>query len=100
MDADLIRVALNRKQLSDFVERESELLRLLYKLEVRYFVSLIEAVPALRSRRRRQQSRLFIEPDGVNSQGGSFCDFGKLQRSSHRFQAYSLDLTSEARPDK
>jgi hypothetical protein len=45
MDADLILVALNRKQLTDFVERESELLRLLDEFEVGHFPFVIEAVP-------------------------------------------------------
>ena len=47
--ADLMRMTLDRKQLTDFVERELELLSLLDKFEISNFPLLIEPITALRS---------------------------------------------------
>lgn len=99
MGAGPIRVALNRKQLTDFVERKSELLRLLDEFEVGHLPVVIEAVPPLRPRRARQQPRLLIEPDGIDSQAGSFRNMANMQRGVHHSQAYSLDLTPESSPE-
>jgi hypothetical protein len=81
VDADFRRVALDRKQLADFVERESEPLRLLDKLEIGNFSLLIKSIPALRPRWSRQQARLFIEADSVDAQAGSLSDLTNLKRS-------------------
>ena len=80
VDADLMRMTLDRKQLADFIEGETELLRLLDKFEVGYFPLLIKPIAALRPRRSRQQPRLFIEADGIDTQAGFLRDLANLQR--------------------
>jgi len=79
VDADLMRVTLNGKQLTDFVEGKPELLRLLDKFEVGDFPLLIKPIAALCPRRARQQPRLFIEADGIDTQSCSLSDLADLQ---------------------
>ena len=55
VNADLMRMTLDRKQLSNFVEREPELLRLLDKFEIGNFPPFIKSIAALSPRRGRQQ---------------------------------------------
>ena len=78
MDADLVRMPLNGKQLVDFLEREPDLLRRLDEFEVGDFPLLIESIAALRPRRPRQQPRLFIKADGIDTQAGSSRDLANL----------------------
>lgn len=51
VDADFMRMSLDRKQLADFIEGETELLRLLDKFEVGDFPLPIEPIAALCPRR-------------------------------------------------
>ena len=76
--ANLMGVALDRKQFPDFVERKPELLRLLDKLEVGNLTFLIKPIAALRPRRSGQQPRLFVEADGVDAQAGFLRDLPDL----------------------
>ncbi len=55
VDADLMRMTLDRKQLADFVEGKPELLRLLDKFEIGNFPLFIKSITALSPRRWRQQ---------------------------------------------
>jgi len=82
VDTDFRRMTLDRKQLADFVERESEPLRLLDKLEIGNFPLLVKSIPALRPRWSRQQARLLIEADGVDAQASSLSDLTNSKRSS------------------
>ena len=50
VDAYILRMALDREQLTDFAYREAELLGFLNKLQVGEFPFLIKAVPSLRPR--------------------------------------------------
>ena len=97
VDANLMRMTLDRKQLADFVEGKPELLRLLDKFEIGNFPLLIKPIAALRPRRARQQPRLFIEADGIDTQAGFLRDLTDLQEKQYPSpQAYSLECTPES----
>ena len=55
VDADLVRMTLDRKQLADFIKGKPELLRLLDEFEIGNFPLLIKSITALSPRRWRQQ---------------------------------------------
>ncbi len=80
--AHLMGMTLDRKQLTDFVEREPQLLSLLNKFEISNFPLLVEPITALRSCRSRQKPRLFIEADGIDTQTGLLRDLANLERNS------------------
>ena len=77
--ANLMGVTLDRKQLPNFVERKPKLLRLLDKFEVGNLPLLIKPISALRPCRARQQTRLFVEADGIDAQAGFLRDLADLQ---------------------
>jgi len=82
VDADFMRMPLDRKQLTDFIEGETELLRPLDKFEVGDFPLLIQPIAALCSGRANQQSRFFVKADGIDAQAGFLRDLANLKRSS------------------
>ena len=79
VDADFMRMTLDRKQLPNFIEGKPELLRPLDKFEVGDFSLLIKPIAALCPRRSREQPRLFIEADSVDAQTGLLRDLADLK---------------------
>lgn len=79
VDADFMRMPLDRKQLADFIKGETELLRLLDKFEVCDFRLLIKAIAALRPGRARQQPGFLVKADGIDAQAGFLRDLANLQ---------------------
>ena len=88
VDADFIWMPLDRKQLADFIEGETELLRLLDKFEVGDFPLLIKTIAAMRPGRAGQQPRFFVKADGIDAQASFLRDLANLKRRSthHSFK--------------
>ena len=84
VDADFMRMPLDRKQLTDFIEGETELLRPLYKFEVGHFPLLIKPIAALRPGRAWQQPRFFVKADGIDAQTGFLRNLPNLKRRGTR----------------
>ena len=82
MLTNLMRVPLDRKQLSDFGEREPKLLGPLNKFEVSNFLLFVESVACPSARWSLQQARLFIEADGIDTQAGFLRDLANWERNS------------------
>ena len=98
VDADFMRMPLDRKQLADFIERESELLRLLDKFEVGDFPLLIQPIAALRPGRAGQQSRFFVKADGIDAQAGFLRDLANLQRDAPITPSIQSGVNSRVKP--
>ena len=97
VDANLIRMALNRKQLTNLIQRKAELLRPLDKFQIGDLLLAIEPVSALGASRPRQQARLLIEADRIDAQASFVRNLADLERScAHLSEAYSLELAPES----
>ena len=75
MCARLVRMTLNREQLTDFVQREAESLSFLNELKIGNLMLAVEAIAATAPGRPGQQARLLIETNGIDTQA---CPLGDL----------------------
>src|SRR5260221_4615882 len=72
VDAHLMGVTLDGKQLADLLEREPELLGFLDELQIGYFMLTIEPVTGARSSGARQEPGFLVKADRIDAQAGSF----------------------------